>query len=146
MAPKTDNKKATKVAAALKKGSGRKATRVHTGVHFFKPNTLKLARAPVVLRKSAPKSQNALLKAYDVIKYPLATDSALHQIEADNTIVFIVDTKSNKKEIKAAVKKMYDIQADKVNTLIRPDGSKKAYVKLSPDQQAQDVANLMGLY
>ena len=41
---------------------------------------------------------------------------------------------------------MYDITATKVNTLIRPDGSKKAYVKLSPDQQAQDVANLMGLY
>ena len=140
------NAKATKAASALKKGSGRKSTRIHTGVHFFKPKTLKLARAPVVLRKSAPKTHDALIKAYDTIKYPLATDSALHQIEADNTIVFIVDTKANKKDIKAAVKKMYDITATKVNTLIRPDGSKKAYVKLSPDQQAQDVANLMGLY
>jgi len=140
------NTKATKAAAGLKKGSGRKSTRIHHGVHFFKPKTLKLARAPVVLRKSAPKSKSAMTKAFDIIKYPLATDSALHQIEADNTIVFIVDVKANKAEIKAAVKKMYDIAAVKINTLITPGGAKKAYVKLSADQQAQDVANVMGLY
>jgi large subunit ribosomal protein L23Ae len=137
--------KATKAAAGLKKGSGRKATRVHTGTHFFKPNTLKLARNPVVLKKSVPKSQTAKLKAYDVIKYPLATDSALHQIDADNTIVFIVDVKANKSEIKAAVKNLYEIQAVKINTLITPAGAKKAYVKLSADQAATDVANAIGL-
>ncbi|KAJ6964223.1 LOW QUALITY PROTEIN: hypothetical protein NC652_002489 [Populus alba x Populus x berolinensis] len=27
---------------------------------------------------------------------------------------------------------MYDIQSKKVNTLIRPDGTKKAYVRLTP--------------
>eukprot|EP01040_Poterioochromonas_malhamensis_P017979 gene17979-20842_t len=38
--------KAAKAAGALKKGSGRKATRVHTKVHFNKPKNLKLARKP----------------------------------------------------------------------------------------------------
>jgi len=37
-----------------------------------------------------------------------------------------------KKQIKNAIKKMYDIRAARVNTLIRPDGLKKAYVKLLP--------------
>jgi len=36
-------------------------------------------------------------------------------------------------------------QADKVNTLIRPDGSKKAYVRLTSDYDALDVANKIGL-
>ena len=43
----------------------------------------------------------------------------MKKIEDNNTLVFIVDLKSDKKMIKAAVKKMYDIQAKKVNTLIR---------------------------
>lgn len=147
MAPKqpVKNAKAAKAAAGLKKGSGRKGTRVHTGVHFFKPTTLKLDRKPEFVRKSAPKSRTALAKAYDVIKYPLASESAIHKIEADNTLVFIVATSANKAEIKAAVKHMYDIKADKINTLIRPDGTKKAYVKLSSDLQAVDVANRLGV-
>ncbi|KEH28585.1 60S ribosomal protein L23a, putative [Medicago truncatula] len=36
-------------------------------------------------------------------------------------------------------------QAKKVNTLIRPDGTKKAYVLLTPDYDALDVANKVGI-
>ncbi len=39
----------------------------------------------------------------------------------------------------------YDIKALKVNTLIRPDGKKKAYVRLTPDCDALDVANRIGI-
>ena len=39
----------------------------------------------------------------------------------------------------------YDIQCLKVNTLIRPDGQKKAYVRLTPDYDALDVANRIGI-
>ena len=39
--------------------------------------------------------------------------------EDNNTLVFIVDIRADKKKIKDAVKKMYDIQTKKVNTLIR---------------------------
>lgn len=49
------------------------------------------------------------------------------------------------KKIKAAVKRLYDIQVKKVNTLIRPDGLKKAYVRLTPDYEALDVANKIGI-
>ncbi|MBA0752784.1 hypothetical protein Gogos_001587, partial [Gossypium gossypioides] len=51
----------------------------------------------------------------------------MKKIEDNNTLVFIVDICADKKKIKDAVKKMYDIQAKKVNTLITPDGTKKAY-------------------
>jgi len=64
--------------------------------------------------------------------------------EGYNTLVFIVDLKANKRQIKDAVKKLYDVQAAKVNTLIRPDGKKKAYVRLTADHDALDVANKIG--
>ncbi|ELW61829.1 60S ribosomal protein L23a [Tupaia chinensis] len=57
--------------------------------------------------------------------------------------VFIV--KANKHQIKQPVKKLYDIDVAKVNTLIRPDGEKKAYVPLTPDYDALDVANKIGM-
>jgi large subunit ribosomal protein L23Ae len=40
---------------------------------------------------------------------------------------------------------MYDIDIVRVNTLIRPDGVKKAYVRLSPDHEALEVANTIGI-
>ena len=43
----------------------------------------------------------------------------MKKIEEHNTLVFIVDLKSNKRQIKDAVKKLYDVQAAKINTLIR---------------------------
>ena len=43
----------------------------------------------------------------------------MKKIEEHNTLVFIVDVRANKRQIKDAVKKLYDVQAAKVNTLIR---------------------------
>ena len=43
------------------------------------------------------------------------------------------------------VLQLYQINTLKVNTLIRPDGLKKAYVKLAGDYDALDVANKIGI-
>ena len=80
-----------------------------------------------------------------MLKFPLTTESANQKIEENNTLVFIVDVRATKKQIKAAVNRMYDIQCEKVNTLIRPDGQKKAYVRLTADFDALDVANKIGI-
>lgn len=50
---------------------------------------------------------------------PLNTESAMKKIEEHNTLVFLVDIKANKRQIKDAVKKLWDVQAARVNTLIR---------------------------
>ena len=66
--------------------------------------------------------------------------------EDKNTLVFIVDDKANKRQMKQAVKKLYDTDMAKVNTLIRPDGEKKeAYVRLVPDHGALDNAHKIGI-
>jgi large subunit ribosomal protein L23Ae len=108
---------AKKSAIALKKGTGRKAAKVRTKVHFYRPKTLKLQRSPRVIQRAHQSLQGP--KAYDVIKFPLTTESAMKKIEENNTLVFIVSLTSNKRQIKQAVKTLYDIKAQKVNTLIR---------------------------
>jgi len=135
--------KASAVANALKKGVSKKGTRIHTKVHFYKPKTLKAPRKPKYDRKSTPKK--SALDTYSIIKYPLTTESSMKLIEDSNTLVFIVDIKANKRQIKAAVRELYNIECEKVNTLITPRGLKKSYVRLSKDYDALDVANRVGV-
>ena len=116
---------------------------MRTKVQFYRPKTFKPDRTPKYKRKAVPSFPK--LDKYRVIKYPLTTESAMKKIEDNNTLVFIVDVQANKRQIKEAVKSMYDIQCSKINTLIRPDGAKKAYVRLTQDYDALDVANRIGI-
>ena len=43
----------------------------------------------------------------------------MKKIEENNTLVFICDVKANKRQIKDALKKLYDVDCVKINTLIR---------------------------
>ncbi len=49
--------------------------------------------------------------------------------------------KSNKHQIKKAVKELYTLMPLKVNTLVRPNGTKKAYVRLTADHDALEIAS-----
>mmetsp|Transcript_13294 Transcript_13294/g.23392 ORF Transcript_13294/g.23392 Transcript_13294/m.23392 type:complete len:149 (+) Transcript_13294:120-566(+) len=134
---------AVKAAKAVKKGSFAKSRKPRYSVVFHRPATLKRTRAPKYVRTSVNSVQK--LDSYSVLKAPLTTESAMKKIEDNNTLVFLVDLKANKKMIKDAVFRLYDIQCKKVNTLIRPDGQKKAYVRLTADYDALDVANKIGI-
>lgn len=84
---------------------------------FHRPKTLRLSRAPKYPRKSVPHEPR--LDQGKTILHPLNTESAMKKIEENNTLVFIVDTKANKRQIKEALKKLYDVEVVKLNTLIR---------------------------
>ncbi len=66
-------------------------------------------------------------------------------VEQENKLVFIVDLKAGKYDIKKAVEELYEVEVDKVNVLITPDSEKKAFVKLRPDYKAVDVAIKLGI-
>merc|ERR1712157_123034 len=119
-----------------------KTRKVRTDTTFRRPKTLDLAKAPKYPRKAVPHAPR--MDAFRTILYPLNTESAMKKIEENNTLVFIVDRAANKRQIEGALKKLYDVSAAKINTLIRPDGKKKAFVRLSPDQDALDVSNRIG--
>ncbi|KAB0377178.1 hypothetical protein FD755_011622 [Muntiacus reevesi] len=142
MAPKA-KKEAPAPPKAEAKAKALKAKKaVLKGVHSHKKKKIR-TRQPKYPRKSAPRRNK--LDHYAIIKFSLTTESAMKKIEDNNTLVFIVDVKANKHQIKQAVKKFYDIDVAKVNTLIRPDGEKKAYLPLAPDYDALDVANKIGI-
>jgi len=113
--------KAQKAKRSVRHGTHNKVVKVRTKTHFYRPKTLRLARNPKVVRKSVRKNEAGLqrLDKYSIVRFPLTTESAMKKIEDNNTLVFIVNEKANKRQIKAAVRGMYEIECAKVNTLIR---------------------------
>merc|ERR1711955_61411 len=95
--------------------NGTRTRKIRTSVQFRRPKTFRPPRNPKYPRQSAP--TRSKMDAYNIIKHQLRT----------------------------SVKKLYDIDVAKVNTLNRPDGQKKAYVRLAPDYDALDVANKIGI-
>ena len=81
----------------------------------------------------------------EVIKYPISTEKAVRLMESDNKLTFIVDKRATKQDIKKALQKMFEIKIVKVNTLNTFKGEKKAYVKLSKETPAIDIATKLGL-
>jgi large subunit ribosomal protein L23 len=81
----------------------------------------------------------------EVIKYPLVSEDAVTLIEAENKIVFIVDADASKNDIRRAVEELYEVRVDRVNSVVTPEGRKKAYVKLAPDHKASDLAVRLGI-
>ncbi|RLI38147.1 50S ribosomal protein L23 [Candidatus Bathyarchaeota archaeon] len=82
---------------------------------------------------------------YAVIKYPVMTEKSMRMVEEENKLVFIVDRRANKPTIKRAVEELFDVEVEKVWTLITSRGEKKAIVKLKPEYKATDVAVKLGI-
>lgn len=81
----------------------------------------------------------------EVVFYPLMTESASLMVEKDNKLIFIVNLKAGKSDVKRAVEQLYEVKVDKVTMLITPQGEKKAFVKLNPEYKASDVAIKLGI-
>ena len=82
---------------------------------------------------------------YKILLYPLVTEKTVGMIEKENKIVFIVDRKADKHQIKEAFEKSFGVKVEKVNTLITRDGKKKAFIKLKKEFKASDVAVKLGI-
>lgn len=80
-----------------------------------------------------------------MIKYPLATEKSVRYIDTENKIIFVVDKKATKKQIKEAIEELLNVKVAKVNTLNDTQGNKRAYVQFSPETPAIDVATKLGL-
>ncbi|AJF62535.1 MAG: 50S ribosomal protein L23P [archaeon GW2011_AR20] len=80
-----------------------------------------------------------------IIKYPISTEKAVRLMELDNKLTFIVERKATKNDIKKEIEKMFNVKVTKVNTLITSLGMKKAYIKLSKETPAIDIATRLGL-
>lgn len=89
--------KAKTTAKVAKKGSTVISQKTYTGVRFFRPNTLQLAKAPKYARSvNAALKVNGHLDNHQVIKTPLTTEKAMKKMEDENTMVFIVHNRATK--------------------------------------------------
>lgn len=82
---------------------------------------------------------------YNILKYPLSTEKSVRLMQAENKITFIVGLDVTKPEIKKAMEELFKVKVKKITTQITPEGKKKAYIKLSPETPAADIATQLGL-
>lgn len=82
---------------------------------------------------------------FAILKYPLTTEKNVKLMQNENKLVFVVDRRAGKPEIKKAAEELFKIKITKINTTILPSGEKKAYLKLSAETPAIDVATQLGL-
>ena len=85
------------------------------------------------------------MNKYRIIKYPLSTEKSIRLMESENKLIFVVDNKSTKKEIKQSIEEMFKVEVQSINTLVTAEGEKRAYVKFSQKNPAIDIATQMGL-
>lgn len=85
------------------------------------------------------------LDPYDIIKIPLSTEKSIRQIEFENKLVFIIDRKATKSDVKRAVEELFKVKVAAVNIHNSIRGQKRAYVKLRPEFVASDVSADLGL-
>jgi len=62
---------------------------------------------------------------YNIIKRPLITEKASDKKSTENQVVFEVNPKANRAEIKKAVEKIFKVSVKKVNTINYPGKEKR---------------------
>ena len=138
-------KKANNAAKNAKKGASKRKYKVRTQLRFYKPRTLRVASAPKYQRTKASLKLPAKFDKSSVLINPLTTEKANKAMTERNTLTFLVHPRANKVQIKRAMHSIYGVQPRSVNTLNRPDGKKKAFVTLKPENEAVGVASKMGI-
>ena len=75
---------------------------------------------------------------------PLMTEKAVKIIEIENTIMFEVDRRARKPEIRQEMEKLFAVKVQGIRTLIR-NNTKIAYIKLKPEFKAINIATKLGM-
>ena len=113
-------KKAKKLAKLHKAGDSRKKHRTFHSTRFYRPKTLRLSRTPKYVRSvKATVANTKNFEKWAILKNPLGTEKAMKKMEDENTMVFLVDQKATKSQIKEAFSQIYKAKVRKVNTVIR---------------------------
>ena len=85
------------------------------------------------------------MKLKKIIKYPLSTEKSIRLMESENKLIFVVDKKAKKAEIKKELEELFAVKVKDVNMYINSKGEKRAYIKFSDESPAIDIATKLGL-
>ena len=78
------------------------------------------------------------------IDYPFVTEKAMMLLD-ENKLQFIVDTRSNKKQIVEDVEKLYGFKVKSIRTMTTMKGMKKAILTFEEPESANEIATRIGL-
>ncbi|MFH0832686.1 MAG: 50S ribosomal protein L23 [Candidatus Aenigmatarchaeota archaeon] len=114
-------------------------------------------KLPSILKKKEPKEkvtakivteksdEKSVVDAFDVLKFVLMTEKAIQTIEKQNKLIFIVNRKSCKSEIKVAAEAAFKSPVAGVQTIIDQKGRKKAAIRFKDPGAAGDIAIRLGI-
>lgn len=95
--------------------------------------------------KPKPKAEKAVYNPWKVLRFPHLAEKSMNMVEMENKLIFIVDRNATKAQIKEAVEKGFNVKVQKVNMEITTTGQKKAYVRLTSNYMASDIASRLGM-
>lgn len=105
----------------------------------------KIEEKEVPKEPQKPKFEITDFNPWTVLKYPHLAEKSMNMVEMDNKLVFMVDRRARKEEIKKAIEKGFNVKVESVNVLITQKGVKKAYAKLDASSDAVDIASRLGM-
>ena len=76
-----------------------------------------------------------------IIKDVLRTEKAVQQASMNKTIVFVVDMKATKPEIKREIENLFNVKVKKIRTHINFKGQKLAYVRFADEVNVEELAS-----
>ena len=82
---------------------------------------------------------------YEILYHPFVTEKTMNMMEKTNALEFVVQRNVNKKLIKKAVEKMFEVKVKNVNTRITKKG-KHAIVTFMPEFKAEDIGMRIGIF
>lgn len=82
---------------------------------------------------------------YDIIIHPYVTEKSMNLMDKNNALEFIVRRDANKKQIKEAIEKLFDVKVKKVRTRITTRG-KHAIVVFMPEYKAEEIGMRIGVF
>ncbi len=85
------------------------------------------------------------MELQEIIKKPSGSEKSIRMMESENKLIFVVDVRAKKSEIKEALEKTFKVKVVNVATHITPQGEKKAFVTFDKETPAIDIATQLGL-
>ena len=105
----------------------------------------KEAKKPEARPEEKAKKEKAVYNPWKVLKFPHLAEKSMNMVELENRLVFVVDRKATKAQVKEAVEKGFAVKVKAVNMEITRKGLKKAYIKLAAEHAASDIASRLGM-
>lgn len=94
--------------------------------------------------KKEPRKLPEGFKPDEIVLYPHSAEKSV-RMTGENKMAFIVSRKATKNTVKMAVEALYGVKVLGVRTVNAFDGRKKAFVTLSPETPASELASKLGM-